>query len=346
MSTTTRQQRQIVLRERPTGEIGPSTTEVIEGPIPTCEESQALVRVGLLSIDPTIRTWMDDAPGYLPPIGLGRVIRGVGAGVVVESRHPGYRVGDVVTGVTGWQEFVIADDRHPFTVVPKGLGVDLPTVLNVLGTTGLTAYFGLRDVGRFTAGDAVLVSGAAGATGSVVGQLARAGGASRVIGVAGGPEKCALAVAEFGYDACIDYRRDDVRGALASLVPNGVDLFFDNVGGAMLESGLDAMARHGRVVLCGAIDQYNATSSVAGPRNLTQAIFRRLTLRGFIVFDFADRYAQAQSELAALVRSGALHHREELTPGLDAAPRVLAGLFRGENRGKALVVVDPDVTLD
>ena len=344
MTSPTRQ-RQIVLRERPRGSISSVTTDLVEVPVEPCGPGQALIRVGLLSIDPTIRTWMDDAPGYLPPIGLGEVVRGFGAGVVVESRHPGYREGDLVTGPTGWSEFAVADDRRMFSVVPPDLGVDLATVLNVLGVTGLTAYFGLRDVGAFREGDTVLVSGAAGATGSIVGQLARLGGAERVIGVAGGAEKCARCVEEYGYDECLDYRSSDVGEQWRRIGREGVDLFFDNVGGATLEAGLGVMSRNGRVVLCGAIEQYNATAPAPGPRNLTLAIVRRLTLRGFIVLDFAERYLEAQRELAALVRAGLIRHHEDLTEGLENAPKVLAGLFKGENRGKALVVVDPTVSL-
>ncbi|HXC18780.1 MAG TPA: NADP-dependent oxidoreductase, partial [Acidimicrobiales bacterium] len=332
--------RRITLAQRPLGMIDESTTMMVESPTPLCGPGEALVKVGLLSIDPTIRTWMNDAPGYLPPIGIGDVIRSGGAGVVVESNHDRYDVGDVVLGVTGWQEWALATESNKFTVLPKGLGLDLATVMNVLGTTGLTAYFGLLDVGAFKEGDVVLVSGAAGATGSVVGQIARARGAKKVVGVAGGAEKCAEVVELYGFDECLDYRAPGLTHRIRESCPDGVDLYFDNVGGAVLDAALANIAMHARVVMCGAISQYNATERGPGIANTSMLIPRRGQMKGFIVFDFAHRYAEAHLELAAMVLDGRIAHLEHLVPGLEHAPDALNLLFTGGNHGKTLVVVD------
>jgi len=337
--------RQIVLAERPVGPIDASTTRIVEAPLPHCGPGQALIRVGMLSIDPTIRTWMNDAPGYLAPIALGEVIRSSGAGVVTESNLDRYEVGDVVTGFTNWQEWVLADDQHPFRAVPKGLGLDLATVMNVLGATGVTAYFGLIEVGEFRSGDVVLVSGAAGATGSVVGQIAKARGARKVVGIAGGPAKCLEVVEEYGFDECLDYRESHLARRLHGACPDGVDLYFDNVGGAVLDAALSNIALHGRVVLCGAISQYNAMDRPPGIANTSMLIARRGLMRGFIILDYASRFPEAQRELAAMVANGSLRHREHLVAGLESAPEALNMLFSGANHGKTLVVVDDTVRL-
>ncbi len=336
--------RQIVLTNRPVGMVDESTTSLIEAPIPACGPGEALIKVGLLSIDPTIRTWMNDAPGYLPPIGIGDVIRSGGSGVVVESRSDRYQVGDVVNGVTGWQEWTVASETNKFTVLPKGLGLDLATVMNVLGATGLTAYFGLLDVGSFKEGDVVVVSGAAGATGSVVGQIATARGASKVVGIAGGPAKCAEVVEKFGFDDCLDYREPGLSQRLYRVCPTGIDLYFDNVGGEVLSAALANIAMHARVVMCGAISQYNATER-DGVANTSMLIVRRGQMKGFIVFDFAQRYAEAHLELAAMVLDGRIAHQEHLVSGLEHAPDALNLLFTGGNHGKTLVVVDDSVQL-
>jgi hypothetical protein len=322
-----------------------STTSLIDSPMPVCGPDEALIKVGLLSIDPTIRTWMNDAPGYLPPIGIGDVIRSGGSGVVVESNSERYHVGDVVNGMTGWQEWAIASESNKFTVLPKGLGLDLATVMNVLGATGLTAYFGLLDVGAFKEGDVVVVSGAAGATGSVVGQIARARGAGKVVGIAGGEEKCSEVVEKYGFDECVDYREARLTQRLREACPKGIDLYFDNVGGDVLDATLANIAMHSRIVMCGAISQYNATER-GGVTNTSMLIMRRGQMKGFIVFDFAHRYAEAHVELAAMVLDGRIKHQEHLVPGLEHAPDALNLLFTGGNHGKTLVVVDESVQLD
>ncbi len=337
--------RQIVLDHRPSGPVDESTTKVVTTSRPECGDGEALIKVAMLSIDPTIRTWMDDAPGYLPPIELGAVVRGGGAGVVVESCNERYAVGDVVFGMTGWQEWVLATPEERFTVIPTGLGLDLATVMNVLGVTGITAYFGLVDVGRVQPGDVVVVSGAGGATGSVVGQIARARGAGKVVGIAGGAEKCAEVVERYGFDECLDYREEHLRRRLREACPAGVDLYFDNVGGEILDTVLTLLALNARVVLCGAISQYNATGPRRGIENTSALITRRARMEGFLVLDYASRFAEAQLELARLVLSGQLQHQEHVLTGLERAPEALNLLFSGGNHGKMLVAVDESVLL-
>lgn len=337
--------RQVVLEQRPEGPVDDTTTSVRESERPACGPGQALIKVAVLSVDPTIRTWMNDAPGYLPPIGIGDVIRSYGAGVVVESASPRYQVDDVVVGMTGWQEWVLADDENRFTVVPTGLGLDLKTVMNVLGSTGMTAYFGLVEVGRLKEGDVVVVSGAAGATGSVVGQIAKARGAKKVVGIAGGVDKCAYAVERLGYDECLDYREPGLSKRLHFACPEGVNLYFDNVGGEVLDAVLANLAMRGRVVVCGAISQYNQAVRTGGLMNTSMLIVRRGSMEGFLILDYATRYAEAQMELAAMLSRGELVHDEFVVEGLENAPRALNMLFSGANRGKTLVVVDTSVEL-
>ncbi len=337
--------RQIILANRPVGAVDGTTTTLVESPRPSCGPDQALIKVGMLSIDPTIRTWMNDAPGYLPPIGIGDVIRSSGAGVVVESNSSRYNPGDIVYGMTNWQEWVLADDQNKFTVLPQGMGLDLATVLNVLGVTGITAYFGLTDVGQFHEGDVVVVSGAAGATGSVVGQIAKARGARRVVGIAGGPEKCAEVVESYGFDDCLDYREPHLARRLRESCPEGIDVYFDNVGGEILDAALSNIAMRARVVLCGAISQYNEMKNARGVTNTSMLIMRRARMEGFIVLDYSSRFAEAQLELAGMVHAGSLVHREHLVTGLEHAPDALNLLFTGGNHGKTLVVVDKDVQL-
>ncbi len=334
----------VTLAQRPTGLVDQATTAVVEHAIPTCGPGEALIKVGMLSIDPTIRTWMNDAPGYLPPIQIGDVIRSSGAGVVVESQTDRYAVGDIVIGMTGWQDYVLATEENKFSVVPAGMGLDLATVMNVLGVTGLTAWFGMTDVGAISAGDVVVVSGAAGATGSAAGQIARARGASLVIGIAGGPEKCAQVVADYGFDYCLDYREPDLAKRIREVAPTGVDLYFDNVGGPVLDAVLSNIAMRGRIVLCGAIAQYNDPAAAA-IYNHAMLIMRRASMTGFIILDYAARFLEAQMELAGLLLGGQLVHHEHIVDGLDNAPTALNLLFTGGNSGKTLVRVDGSVAL-
>ena len=326
----------VVLAQRPTTILESTTTRLETGPIPLIGDHEALVEVGYLSIDPTIRTWMDDAPGYLPPIGIGEVVRSGGVGTIVATNSDRYKIGDLVFGTVGWQRYAVAGTgTNAMTVIPAG--VDPLLAINVLGVTGLTAYFGMTDVGNVQAGDVVVVSGAAGATGSSAGQIAKILGAKTVIGIAGSAEKCALLTEQLGYDVAINYKTDDVAAALRAAAPKGVDLYFDNVGGAILDTVLAQLAMRGRVVLCGAISQYTTSGRPVGPANYLNLIIKRGSMEGFIILDYADRYGEAQGQLLTWLLEGKLHHAEHVLDGLERAPEALNLLFTGGNTGKVIV---------
>jgi NADPH-dependent curcumin reductase CurA len=330
--------RRLILAERPTGVVDERTVRMEEVDVPSLGDGEALAKVRYLSIDPTIRTWMDDAPGYLPPIGIGEVVRAGGVAEVVQSNSELYAPGDLLFGLTGWQDYAIADGgERAMQKLPPGVS---PTAaLGVLGLNGTTAYFGLLDVGKLAEGDVVVVSGAAGATGSAAGQIAKIKGAAEVIGIAGGPEKCAWIVDELGFDAAIDYKHDDVPARLRELCPKGIDLYFDNVGGDILNACLANLAMRGRIVLCGAISSYNDRGRAAGPSNYPALIIRRGRMEGFIVLDYFDRLADAQAELAGWLGEGKLTSAEHIVDGLEHAPDALNLLFTGGNTGKVLVRV-------
>ena len=297
---------------------------------------EALARVRYISIDPTIRTWMNDAPGYLPPIGIGEVVRAGGVAEVLESNSDRYSPGDLLFGMTGWQDYAIADEgANRMQRLPAG--VSPTSALSVFGMTGMTAYFGLIDVGKVAEGDVVVVSGAAGATGSTAGQIAKIKGASKVIGIAGGPEKCAWIVDELGFDAAIDYKSEDVRRRLKAEAP-AIDVYFDNVGGEILNAALANIAMHGRVVLCGAISGYNERNA-PGPSNYTMLIVRRGRMEGFIILDYMDRYAEAQAQIGGWLAEGRIKAAEHIVEGLENAPDALNLLFTGGNTGKVIVKV-------
>ncbi|MEA2297127.1 MAG: hypothetical protein QOF77_63 [Solirubrobacteraceae bacterium] len=330
--------RRLILARRPTGMVDTETVVLEVGPVPEPGLGEALVAVRYLSIDPTIRGWMNDAPGYLPPIGIGEVIRSGGVGEVVASRNKRYPVGAMVFGTTGWQDFVLAGGgQAAMHVLPRWLEPTL--ALSVFGITGMTAYFGMLDVGRVVEGDTVVVSGAAGATGSVAGQIARIKGAARVVGIAGTPAKCAWLVDGLGFDAAIDHRRDALRLRLREECPEGIDLYFDNVGGPILDACLGRLALRGRVVLCGAISRYNDAEPAPGPANYLNLLMRRGRMEGFIILDYVDRFPEAQAEMAAWVASGRIKHAEQIVDGLEQAPEALNLLFTGGNTGKLIVRV-------
>jgi len=326
--------RQLVLAQRPKGLVNESTCRLVEIPSPAPGPEEALVRVSHLSIDPTIRTWMDDAPGYLPAIELGGVIRSGGIGEVIESNNDAMPVGSKVFGMTGWQDHCIAD--RGFQVIPEG--VDALLAINVMGVTGMTGYFGVVDVLKVQAGDVVVVSGAAGATGSIAGQVAKSLGA-RVIGIAGGPEKCALLTEQVDFDAAIDYRAGSVAQQIRELAPEGIDAYFDNVGGEILEACLANLKIGARIALCGAISTYNATQAPLGPSNYAMLIVKRAIMQGFLVLDYAPRFGEAQGALLELLLAGKLWHAEHLVSGLEAAPEALNLLFTGGNTGKLVVTL-------
>ena len=333
------QARRLILAERPTATVDDKTVRLETAPVPEPGPGAALVRTRFISIDPTIRTWMNDAPGYLPPIQLGDVVRSAGVGEVVKSNSDRYRPGQLVFGMTGWQDYIVADEgERTMQLLPDG--IDPTAALSVFGTTGMTAYFGLLDVGRVKEGDTVVVSGAAGATGSTVGQIARIKGAGRVVGIAGSDEKCAWLVDELGFDAAINYKEPDVSGRLRSACPDGVDLYFDNVGGELLDVCLGQLAMRGRVVLCGAIASYNEAGPPPGPRNYINLLVRRGRMEGFIILDYLDRFAEGQKEMAEWVAEGKVKFAVHLVEGLEQAPSALNLLFTGGNRGKVIVRVE------
>ncbi|ORX00598.1 NADP-dependent oxidoreductase [Mycolicibacillus trivialis] len=333
---TSRTNRQVLLRRRPTGLVGPDDTELVTAPAPEPADGEALVRTTYIGIDAAVRTWLDDQPGYLPPVQIGEVIRAAGIGEVVASRCDAYAVGDVVTTLTGFQEYVIVRD-DVFTTPVAGTDVDQRAVMSVFGPTGATAYFGMVGVGRPAAGETVVVSAAAGATGSVAGQIAKIAGA-RVVGIAGGPRKCRAVVEEFGFDACIDYKRGQVAADLKEHCPRGVDVYFDNVGGEILDAVLGRLAHNARVVLCGVISSY-LTGEHPGPANYVNLLAKTARMQGFNALHEWGRFDEAFAALRGWERDGLLVHREHVIDGLESCVTALNGLFTGVNIGKMLVKV-------
>jgi len=333
------------LRSRPVGMVQESDFEYVEEPVPSLEAGQVLVRNLYLAFEPAMRGWLDDVPSYIPPVGIGEVMRASSVGQVVESRHEAFGKGELVSGMLGWQQYVVASgDPGPMGGLSKvPAGIPPAKVLSVLGGTGLTAYFGMLRVGQVQEGDAVLVSGAAGATGSVAAQIARLKGASKVVGIAGGPEKCAWLTEKAGLDAAIDYKGEDVGRRIREELPKGADLFFDNVGGAILDAALLGMAQNGRIVMCGGISGYNAKELPPGPRNIMQIVIRRLTVRGFILFDFIAEAGQALRDLSQWSAEGGIVSEEDIQEGFENTPKTFLRLFQGKNLGKQLLrIAEPE----
>jgi NADPH-dependent curcumin reductase CurA len=310
--------------------------DYVEEPVAEPGDGEILVKILYISLDPAMRGWMNEGRSYVPPVGIGEVMRAGAAGRVVASNNDKFALGDHVVGTFGVQEYALSDGRGVIAVDPNL--VPLPVYLGTLGMPGMTAYFGLFDIGEIKSGETVVVSGAAGAVGSVAGQIAKIKGC-RVVGIAGGPEKCDLIVKELGFDAAIDYKSEDVRAALKEHCPKGVDVYFDNVGGEILEAALARLARHARVVLCGAISQYNSTGPIKGPSNYMSLLVNRARMEGFLVFDYADRYAGAAMEMAGWMAEGKLQSREDIAEGLETFPETLLRLFKGENKGKLVLKV-------
>lgn len=325
---------QVRLAARPSGMPTDSDWELTTEPVPAPDDGEFVVKVSYVSIDPAMRGWMNDVPSYIPPVELGAVMRAGGVGQITASRRPGFEVGEHLYGPFGVQEFALSNGDGVFRIDPSL--APLPTYLGALGMTGLTAYFGLLDVGRLADGETVLISGAAGAVGSVAGQIAKLKGCT-VIGVAGGPEKCAWVVDELGFDAAIDYKSQQVHRALREHPQ--IDIYFDNVGGDVLDAALARLARGGRIVICGGISQYNA-ERMRGPANYLALIRSRGTMQGMVVFDYADRYPEAIAALARWLAEGKLVSREHVVEGgVSAFPDALLRLFAGENTGKMVLAV-------
>jgi NADPH-dependent curcumin reductase CurA len=329
--------RQLRLAARPVGDVKASDFELVEKELGELADGQFAVEVTHISLDPAMRGWMNEGRSYVPPVQIGEVMRALGLGRVTASRHPGFAEGDRVTGVFGVTDRALSDGGGA-QKIPPGAGIPPATFLGVLGMTGLTAYFGLLDVGRLEAGNTVLVSGAAGAVGTATGQIAKIKGAERVVGIAGGPEKCALLVDELGFDAAIDYKAGNLSADLRRETPDHIDVFFDNVGGEILDLGLTRLGRGARVVICGAISQYNNTGAMAGPSNYMSLLVNRASMTGFVVFDFAARYGEAIAEMAGWYAEGRLRNIEDTVPGrLDDFPDVLRRLYSGQNTGKLVL---------
>jgi NADPH-dependent curcumin reductase CurA len=316
-----------------------ATTEQVQSPA----AGGVLVKVLSLSLDPAMRGWMNEGRSYIPPVGIGEVMRAGGVGVVVESHNPLFAVGDHVSGSLGVQEYTLIPQeqlrRNGLFKIDLQLG-SLTQWLNVLGMPGMTGYFGLLDIGQPKPGETVVVSGAAGAVGQTVGQLAKLK-ACHVVGIAGGPTKCAWVVETLGFDACIDYKAgpDAVRNGLKEHCIGGVDVYFDNVGGEILDHVLAQLARDARIVICGAVSQYNNTTPVQGPKNYLSLLVNRARMQGMVVFDYADRYPVAVAELAGYVKDGRMVSKEDVVVGLDTFPETLLKLFAGENFGKLVLQV-------
>ncbi|WP_405493378.1 NADP-dependent oxidoreductase [Nocardia sp. NBC_00511] len=328
---------QVLLAQRPTGLPDAGTWNLTTTELPGPKDGEILVKISFISLDPAMRGWLNDVRSYLPPVGIGEVMRALDIATVVESRHPDFAVGDTVSGTFGVTEYAISDGRgvqHVDLNAASG-----PTWLGALGMPGMTAYFGLLEVGKLQAGDTVVVSAAAGAVGSVAGQIAKAKGAT-VIGIAGGAEKCRILTEELGFDAAIDYRAGNVLKQLREAAPKGIDVYFDNVGGEILDAALANLRRGARIVLCGAISAYNEQKPPPGPSRYMSLLVFRASMTGFVVFDYADRYPEAGAQLAQWLAEGKLQSREHVVEGgVGGFGEALNMLFSGANTGKLVLAI-------
>ena len=328
--------KQVLLASRPQGWVGEGNFNIVETPIPAPKEGEFLVRNLYLSLDPYMRARMNDTKSYVAPVAIGGVMAGETVGEVVESKHPAFKPGDTVTAYTGWQLYGISDGQRVRKVDPKL--VPPSYYLGVVGMPGVTAWVGLLDIGQPKPGETVVVAAASGAVGGVVGQLAKMKGC-RAVGIAGGKAKCDYVVQALGFDACVDHRAGDFYDRLSAATPKGIDVYFENVGGKILDDVLRRVNPFARIPLCGLISQYNATEPY-GVKNIAALLFNRVTLRGFIVSDHLDRWPTALAELAQGVAQGTIQYRETVTEGLENAPRAFIGLLKGENFGKQVVKLD------
>jgi NADPH-dependent curcumin reductase len=327
---------QFRLASRPVGLPKRSDWNYTEEPVRDPAAGEVVIKNLYISLDPAMRGWMNEGRSYIEPVKIGDVMRAGAVGRVVASQNQNLKAGDHAVGMFGVQEYAIADGKG-LTKIDLNLA-PLPVYLSALGMTGLTAYFGLLEVGKPVAGDTVVVSGAAGATGMVVGQIAKIKGC-RAVGIAGGQEKCDYVVKELGFDACIDYKAENVLEALRRHCPQGINVYFDNVGGQILDAALACLGRRARVVICGAISQYNSTSGVQGPANYLSLLVNSARMEGFIVFNYAARYAEGMRELATWRAQGKLKSKEDIVEGLESFPETLLRLFSGENVGKLMIKV-------
>ena len=328
---------QIRLAARPVGLPRRSDWTFTEEPLPEPGDGAFVVKTLMLSLDPAMRGWMNEGKSYIAPVGLGEVMRAGAAGQILASRHPDFPIGAFVTGSFGVQEYCLVTNARLVGAAKIDLTIaPVEKWLNPLGMPGMTGYFGLLDVGLAKAGETVVISGASGAVGQTAGQVARLKGC-RVVGIAGGPAKCEFVVRELGFDACIDYRAGELKDALKANCPKGIDVYFDNVGGEILEAALARINRKARIVLCGAISQYNSTGPIKGPANYLSLLVNRARMEGMVVFDYADRYPIAVKEIAQWMKEGKFTSREDVVEGLQNFPEALLKLFSGENFGKLIL---------
>jgi len=334
MTNTTNHQ--WILTSRPTGLITPDVLQLTESPIPSIEDGQALGRVKYLSLDPTMRIWMADIPQYMPPVQLGDVMRAFGLAEIIESRHPDFKNGDKVMGLTGLQEYAIitGKESRAFQKLPSIPFLSDTNFLGTLGINGLTAYFGFLEVGKPQSGETLVVSAAAGATGSIAGQIGKIHGC-RVVGIAGSEEKCTWIKDHLGFDAAINYKLPDWKERLAAATPNGIDIDFENVGGSIMQAVLDRMNLHGRVVLCGLISGYTRQDPALA--SFSQIIIKRLRVEGFLILDYASKFMDAGKQLGMWKMMGKLKDKQTILKGLDKAPEGINMLFQGSNTGKLLI---------
>ena len=328
--------RAFLLAARPIGLPKAGDWQFVEQPACEPADGEVLVQVLYLSIDPAMRGWMSDRKSYTPPVGIGEVMRALGVGRVVRSRYPHLREGEYVSGVLGVQEYACVNGAALMKIDPDL--APLQQFVSVLGMTGMTAYFGLLDIGKPQAGETVVVSAASGAVGSIVGQIAKIRGC-RVVGIAGGSEKCRYIREELGFDAAIDYRNDEIFAKLREYCPDGIDVYFDNVGGEILDACLANLAMHARIVICGAISQYNEVNGAPGPSNYMSLLVSRSRMEGFLVSDYYARYPEAVREMAGWLREGNLQSREEVVRGIERYPETLLRLFSGDHLGKLVLQV-------
>ncbi|MDM9379161.1 NADP-dependent oxidoreductase [Chlorogloeopsis sp. ULAP01] len=341
----TRINRQFRLVSRPVGDIKESDFEYREEPIPNLADGEVLVRTIYLSLDPTNRIWMSDMPQYMPPVEIGQVMRGIVAGVVEESKNPNFQPGDLVSGMLGWQDYtIVAQNNIPsLTRIPRPLSYPLSALLGPLGATGWTAYFGLLDIGQPQEGETVVVSAAAGAVGSIAGQIAKIKGC-RVVGITGSDEKCQWLTQELGFDAAINYKTADLESAIAQSCPDGIDVYFDNVGGSILDAVLMKINLYARIPLCGLISTYNATEPVPGPYNYSQILMKRARVQGFIILDYFSRISEAITDIGQWLNQGKIKYSVEVVDGLENAPSAILKLFEGNKKGKLVVKVSEEPT--
>ena len=328
--------KELKLVKRPVGMPDADTWVLETNPIPEPGEGEFLIEQHYISLDPAMRGWMNDTKSYIPPVGLGEVMRAGSIGKVIKSNHPKFNVGDCVTGWAGVQQYTVTNGERFYTVDTNL--APMPTYIGTLGMPGMTAYFGILEVGKIKEGDVVLVSGAAGAVGSVVGQIAKIKGC-KVIGIAGGAEKCKYIVDELGFDGAIDYKSESVHAGLKRECPKGIDVYFDNVGGDILDAALARIRMHARIVICGAISQYNNTTPIKGPSNYLSLLVNRGTMTGMVVMDYAQDYGKAAMEMGMWMAQGKLKSKEDIYHGIENFHDTFKRLFTGEKKGKLVLKI-------